>query len=282
MNATTRASSTSVPNPAPTRAPRHSESPSASKSLPTTISTSSSPSYPPPQSHSSSALSLLHYILYDSYTSAWFTTPSATPPPLTTRNDIRSSSSWTQTGDLKSLAGVVLFGDASIIWYKLSWSVREEISNQLGSIFERVKKEGKYRPIPEAWDGERLYAASEMYGPLLAEFAEKSVVSRRPVARGECWDIANEGLNSIINGRKDLPAPFPSIARTHGALMFYGKAGGKNLGVWRGGDSYVRPGDIVEWRIVKIREVGMQVGAYVTLGAPEVSLSCLCARSVPS
>lgn len=110
-----------------------------------------------------------------------------------------------------------------------------------------------------------------MYGEALVDFAQKAVASRKPVARGECWDVAAEGLDSIATGRQDLPKPFPSIGRTHGHLIYYGNAeGGQDRGEWRGGDPYVRGGDIVEWRSVTIREVGMQAGAFMKLGAPEV------------
>ena len=230
-----------------------------------TTSISAVRSYPPSQSHSSSALSVLHYILYEPYTTAWYSLPTPTPPPLVDRSDIRWTGSWTQSGDQKSLVGICLFGDCSIAWWKLGWSASEEKRGQLDP--SRMTREGRYRPIPAPWDGERLYAASEMYGPLLVAFVNRAVASRRPVARGECWDVAAEALNSVATS---LPKPFPSIGRTHGQLIFYGKAGGRNEGVWRGGDAYVRPGDIVEWRTVRIREVGMQAGSYSTLGDPEI------------
>lgn len=233
------------------------------------VSPSESRSYPPPQTHSSSALSILHYILYATYDAPWFTSPSPYPPPLEGRTEIRSATGWSQSGDQKALTGCALFGDASIAWWRISWSASEEARGRLDT--NSVKREGRYRPIPEAWDGDRLYNCSEMYGEALVEFAKQAVASRKPVARGECWDVAAEGIDSIAKGRQDLPAPFPSIGRTHGHLIYYGKAdGGKDNGQWRGGDPYVRGGDIVEWRLVTIREVGMQVGAFMKLGAPEV------------
>lgn len=226
----------------------------------------SGPSYPLPQPHSSSALTTLHYILYSSYTTPWYTLPTPMPPPLTTRNDIRWTGSWSQRGDEKNLLGYCLFGDCSVAWWRLTWSASAEAR---GTLDERsIKREGRYRPIPEAWDGEALYAASETYGPSLVGFAERALAGRRAVGRGECWDVAAEGLESITEGRR----PCPSIARTHGHLIYWARAGGKGEGVWRGGDPYVRAGDIVEWRTVRIREVGMQEGAYSTLGDPEVSI----------
>jgi hypothetical protein len=110
-----------------------------------------------------------------------------------------------------------------------------------------------------------------MYGTHIVEFAEKAVAGRRPIARGECWDVAAEALNTIEREHPELPKPFPSISRTHGHLIYYSRAGGE--GKWRGGDAYVRPGDIVEWRSVRITEVGAPYGSYSTLGDPEVRLS---------
>lgn len=221
-------------------------------------------SYPPPQSQSSSALALLHYILYEPYTTAWYLSTSPTPPSLAGRTDIRWSGSWSSLGDAKTLLGFVLFGDCSVAWYKLDWSAAMEKSGRLDESL--IRKEGRYRPIPAPWDGERLYGASERYGAAMVDFAERAVAGGRPIARGECWDVASEALASI----HDEPKPFPSIGRTHGHLIFYGKAGGRGEGVWRGGDEYVRPGDVVEWRKVKIREVGMGPGSYSTLGDPDV------------
>ncbi|KAK4701958.1 hypothetical protein P7C70_g4263, partial [Phenoliferia sp. Uapishka_3] len=221
-----------------------------------------SPTYPPPQSHSCSALSTLHFILYAHYSTPWFLSSPPIPPPLTTRSDMRWSGSWSSLGDSKSLIGFALFGDGSVAWWKLSWSAREESSGRL-DLERGVKKEGRYRPVPEAWSGEKLFEASEKYGSGMVRFVEEAVRSRRPVARGECWDVAAEALSSF----KSEPKPFPSIGRTHGHLMFWAQAG--KMGRWRGGEQYVRAGDVVEWNRVKIREVGMARGGWSTLGDPE-------------
>lgn len=171
------------------------------------------------------------------------------------------ASSWSQTGNQKTSLGIVIFGDCSVCWWKISWSLTG------GSL----KREGRYRPIPSP---ERLYEASERYGPLLAQFALEAVEKRQPVGRGECWDIANSGLEYAATQLPPGEKPFPSIGRTHGVLIYYGRAGKDAVGLWKGGEEeYVRPGDIVEWRTVTIREVGMQPGAYAILGAPDVSSS---------
>lgn len=261
---------TSTPTPSTARLPivQSSISPAPttinSTRPPTSLALSPGPSYPLPQPYSSSALTTLHYVLYSDYTTPWYTLPTPMPTPLTLRSDIRWTGSWSQTGDSKSLLGYCLFGDCSVAWWRLTWSASSEARGTLDA--KSIKREGRYRPIPEAWDGESLYAASEKYGPSLVRFAEVALTSGKAVGRGECWDVAAEGLESTGEGER----PFPSIARTHGHLIFWARAGGKGEGVWRGGDPYVRAGDIVEWRTVRIREVGMPAGAYSTLGDPEV------------
>ncbi|GAA6017385.1 hypothetical protein JCM11491_006638 [Sporobolomyces phaffii] len=60
-----------------------------------------------------------------------------------------------------------------------------------------------------------------------------------------------------------------SVGRTHGQLVFWASADDPDHGRWYGGDAYVRAGDIVEWRSVRIREVGMAPGSYSILGDPD-------------
>lgn len=105
----------------------------------------------------------------------------------------------------------------------------------------------------------------------MARFARESVERRTPVARGECWDLAHEALVSTrrATGQVNLAAPFVSIGRTHGHLIFHATA--PRDGEWYGRDLYVRAGDIVEWRSVTIREVGMSLNSYSILGDPDVS-----------
>ena len=66
-----------------------------------------------------------------------------------------------------------------------------------------------------------------------------------------------------------MPKPVPSIARTHGHLIYEGRAADKGrtqAGRWRGGDDRVRRGDIIEWRSAR---VGMGHGGWAILGDPE-------------
>lgn len=218
-----------------------------------TATTGSVPSYPPPQPFSSSALTLAHSLLTPDH-SQWYTDPSCRPPGLVDRTDVVFTSSWSQSGSSKVLTGFALFGDTSTCWWRVSWDVNRPAVAQT---------EARYRPIPQPFDGEQLYADSERYGPKLCAFAENAVASGRPIGRGECWDVAAEGLKSVGDG------VWQSVGRTHGHLLYYAKAGG-DPGLWKGGDAYVRSGDVVEWRTVRITEVGAPQGSYSMLGDPDV------------
>lgn len=241
------------------------------------------PSYPSPSTHSSAALSLLHWLLHTPFTFPWFAhSPSSSPLPpiLTGRGDVRFTASWARTGDECVHSGVAVFGDSSIAWYRLSWSKRDE---DAGRAHEAVKREGRYRPRCPPLDGETLYASSQMYGPLIVEWAEKALASGVPQGTGECWDLAHLALDNVWTNHEDLPKPFPSIGRTHGALLYYANAerkGGERrvLGTWTGGDTYVRAGDVVEWRKVKIP---FARGGFSKLGDPDVRFS-LSSPSLPS
>lgn len=122
----------------------------------------------------------------------------------------------------------------------------------------------KWAAPPSPWDGSELYAASLAYGDLLAEFAEAAERDRRHVGRGECWDLANEGLQSLA--AQTSPAPMKCIGRTHGHLIYSAKAG--QVGVWRGGENAIRRGDVVQWLTTKIKLVG-QPNVTMTLGEPD-------------
>jgi hypothetical protein len=113
--------------------------------------------------------------------------------------------------------------------------------------------------------GAALQQAAETHGAAVSAFAERAVASGRPVARGECWDIAHEALQyaaSLYGGPRD--APVLSTSRAHGHLLFCGKPG---MGRWRGGDDRFRAGDIVEWRSVRIGTA--RHGAFAILGDPD-------------
>jgi hypothetical protein len=112
--------------------------------------------------------------------------------------------------------------------------------------------------------GAALRRAAETHGVAVAAFAERAAASGRPVAHGECWDIANEALlhaGSLVGPRD---APVVSTSRAHGHLLFYG---GPGVGRWRGGDDRLRAGDIVEWRSVRMGT--SKRGGYAILGQPD-------------
>ena len=58
----------------------------------------------------------------------------------------------------------------------------------------------------------------------------------------------------------------PSIGRTHGHLLFSATAG--SPGTWRGGETAIRRGDVVQWLSAKIKPVG-QPHVTMTLGEPD-------------
>lgn len=133
-----------------------------------------------------------------------------------------------------------------------------------------MKRGAEYLPRPRALDKATLVRAHETYGETIAAFAEGFAGTGQFCARGECWDLANEALKYF----KDfdyVPKPIPSLSRTHGHLIFEGKAMGKGnmMGRWRGGDDRVRRGDIVEWRKVKINIVNARPGSWAKLGDPD-------------
>ena len=88
-----------------------------------------------------------------------------TPPPLVNRDVIRSSS-WSYHGAKKTVDGIALFEDLSITWYHLTWTGDPRTA----------KREARWSNPPDPWNGADLYAASMMYGDLLAEFAEDAVM----------------------------------------------------------------------------------------------------------
>ncbi|GAA5920468.1 hypothetical protein JCM1841_003496 [Sporobolomyces salmonicolor] len=283
------------PPPPPVALTTRPRLPTGTSSSPSPLApTSASPSsfhgasYPPAQSHSSSALSLLHYLLHTPFPTPWFASSSSSsslPPPLAGRSDVRTSASWVQCGDTKQLLGVALSGDASIAWWRLTWTGSAEAR---GTAQDEVQREARYRPVPAPADGAALHAAHELYGPRLARFAREAVARGAPVGRGECWDLAHEALEAIKSeGGGRSWAPFPSVGRTHGRRLFYAKAaqGGETYGRWEGGDPYVREGDIVEWRKVRISEEGAPSGSWSLLGDPDHTAIVLAAsppRSLPS
>jgi hypothetical protein len=169
-------------------------------------------------------------------------------------------------GPTKTLFGGVMFADLSMCWYTVCFSTANPHASPNDS--NVVKRSAKYLPRPEARDRATLVEAHETYGETIAAYAESYAGTGQFCARGECWDLANEALKSFAQ-YDYVPPPVPSISRTHGHLIFMGKAsqgGAVQEGRWRGGDDRVRRGDIAEWRSVR---VSMRGGGYAILGNPD-------------
>ncbi|KDR73982.1 hypothetical protein GALMADRAFT_596422 [Galerina marginata CBS 339.88] len=148
---------------------------------------------------------------------------------------------------------------------------------------EQVTRHAVYLPPPKALGREELVEAHEIYGDTIALFAESFLGSGQCCARGECWDLASEGLK-YFKDYDYIPKPIPSISRTHGHLIYEGKAsmaGREMVGRWRGGDDRIRRGDIAEWRKVRIGIKGARPGSYYTLGDPDHT-AVIVAECVPS
>lgn len=226
-------------------------------------------SYPPPVEHDSAAEDLAHYFSPSTHwPTAWYTSENQfQPPPLQGNARISFTASWTSDGTNKTLYGGVLFCDLSMCWYSVSWPLRASPTHDPNDA-RTVRRSARYLPRPAAWPREQLVEAHETYGETIAGFAESYEGTGEPCARGECWDLAHEALK-YFEQYDYVPKPVPSISRTHGHLVYEGKASNKGrvqMGRWRGGDDRVRRGDIVEWREAR---VGMGPLSWGILGNPD-------------
>lgn len=189
------------------------------------------------------------------------------PPPLEGVTQMTYTSSWQSYGDIRTLFAGIVFADLSVCWFTVKYSMS---SNADPNDSSRVERSAKYLPRPHPMDKVALMDAHETYGETIAAFAESFDGTGEFCGRGECWDLANEALK-YFDAYDYVPKPVPSLSRTHGHLIFEGKAMGKGkmVGRWRGGDDRVRRGDIVEWRKVKINTVGASPYSWATLGDPD-------------
>ena len=210
-------------------------------------------SFPPPTANGSAAADLAVFMHPSTpWDTEWYSSGSPVPPYLNGSRDIRFAGSSSQWGQTKTARGVILFSDLSICWYSVTYGNGP------------ITRWARFRPRPEPLSDSVLQQAAETYGATVAAFAERAEASGRPVARGECWDVAHEALLHAESLFGPHDAPILSTARAHGHLLFCGKPG---VGRWRGGDDRLRAGDIVEWRSVRI---GMsQYGAFSLLGEPD-------------
>lgn len=219
-------------------------------------------SYPPQATHGCLALDLAYYFhpstTWDDY---WYAEQNPVPPPIKDSIHRIWKGQMMSIGDTKTVNYGVFFSDLSICWWSVSFSMADP---------SQVERHAEYVPPPEPLSREQLVEASELYGETIAAYAESFLNSGQFCARGECWDLANEGIK-CLEQFDYIPKPLQSLNRTHGQLLFKGKALGKNgqVGQWTAADDQVRRGDIIEWRSVKIATVGAQYGAYYILGDPD-------------
>ncbi|PCH42987.1 hypothetical protein WOLCODRAFT_138148 [Wolfiporia cocos MD-104 SS10] len=227
-------------------------------------------SHPSPTTHGSSALDLAHYFApWTTWDSAWYAELNPLPPPpLKGNGELRYAGATQQYESTKTVYSGVLFADLSMCWWSVSFPAgRASDPNDAQS----VQRFAEYLPRPRALDRAALLEAHSTYGETVAAFAESFEGTGQYCARGECWDLAHEALE-YVSQFDYVPKPVPSTSRTHGHLIFCGKATGKGrpqYGRWRGGDDRVRRGDIVEWRRVSLSMSSGQYAYTQWLGDPD-------------
>lgn len=210
-------------------------------------------SYPPPTQHGSAALDVaMHFADSAHWDNDWYKSSNmGMVPGLKGRNDTRQTATISQTEPYRAkFCGSALFADLSMVWFSVSYPLQGESAP---NDTRTVVREARYLPRPAPLDRAALVEAHEMYGETIASFAEGYADAGEYCARGECWDLAAKALE-CFQEYDYVPQPIPSTLRTHGHLIYEGKAmgPGRQVGRWRGGDDRVRRGDIVEWRSVRI------------------------------
>ncbi|KAH9916277.1 uncharacterized protein BXZ73DRAFT_53896 [Epithele typhae] len=221
-------------------------------------------SYPPPCTRGSAAEDLAYYFHPSTHwTDAWYTSDNLCAPPVRGNGHTASTFSWSHDGRTKTVTGGVLFSDLSICFYTVSWPLHAPPTDP-----NAAQRSARYLPRPAPWPRDALVDAHAQYGETVAAYAESFEGTGQPCARGECWDLAAEALKAF-DAYDYVPPPVKSVARTHGHLLFAGRAADKGAvmrGVWRGGDDRVRRGDVVEWRSARC---GVGERAWAVLGNPE-------------
>ena len=222
-------------------------------------------SYPPRTKHGSAALDLIHYFAPSTpWSDVWYNGKMPLPPALVGNSHSLHMLSMMSQGSQKSISIAATFSDLSFFWGTVEFTTNNP------SDMNHVKRNAVYLPRPKALDRQELVEAHELYGETIALFAESFLGTGQPCARGECWDLADQALK-YFEQYDYIPKPVHSIARTHGHLIYEGKAsnlGKEMVGRWRGGDDRVRRGDIAEWREVKIGMKGAP-GSFSRLGFPD-------------
>jgi len=187
------------------------------------------------------------------------------PPSLVDSKDHSHMLSMMTRGSHKTVSIAAIFSDLSFFWGTV------EFSTSNPSDMRQVNRDAVYLPRPKALGRPELVEAHETYGETIALYAESFLGTGQPCARGECWDLANEALKYFAQ-YDYIPKPVQSTGRTHGHLIYEGKAsnqGKEMVGRWMGGDDRIRRGDIAEWREVKIGLKGAPPGSLYSLGFPD-------------
>lgn len=205
-------------------------------------------SHPPATSLDSAAADLAKFFSASTQWGEPWYHQSGIPPPLKGDTNVRYVSSWESIGNIKTVRIGVLFSDLSIFWGLVKYAMNDPENER------STKREAQYVSRPTSLDRITLEDAHATYGETIASFAESFLGTGTYCARGECWDLANEAIK-YCNEYDYFPKPVPSISRTHGHLIYEGRAskiGSQTIGRWRGGDDRIRRGDIIEWRRVTI------------------------------
>ncbi|KAH9915325.1 uncharacterized protein B0H18DRAFT_940000 [Fomitopsis serialis] len=239
-------------------------------------------SYPPSTQYGSAALDVaMHFSPSAHWDDEWYKSSNmGFVPGLKGRSDTRQVATITQPDPYTAVFhGSALFADLSIVWFSVSYPLASESDP---NDTRTVRREARYLPRPSPMDRGALVEASETYGETIASFAESFVDAGEYCARGECWDLAAKAIE-CFEQYDYVPPPIPSTLRTHGHLIFEGKAMGKGnqVGRWRGGDDRVRRGDIVEWRKVRFVMSTGRMTQTKMLGNPDHT-AVIVSDAVPS
>ncbi|KAI0027483.1 hypothetical protein K488DRAFT_61489 [Vararia minispora EC-137] len=205
-------------------------------------------SFPPAHIHGSNAADLAQYIsIQNSWGAAdqWYKSSPLLPPmPSDVRREqVRWMGSTSTFRGMCTLNGSIVFPDLSVCYYRIIYPTS---SHQPSDSSVQRKAWYTYRPPPMTADA--LVLAHTTYGEDIASFVEGYEGTGQYVTNGECWSLAHEAIQYTTQ-RNPGRMPVPSLSRTHGHLIWCGRPG---EGRWRGDDSHVRRGDIVEWRTARV------------------------------